>query len=187
MADRPSPFSVWSSVITRDTAGIWKIFNWPPMIFKLSPFCSLETLRICSLHVSVWSESSQSCQTLCEPMDYTAHRILQAKMPECVAIPSFRASSQPRDGTQVSALRVGSLPAKPQRKPIAHMMTFAHWKLAVMLLHIASTFLPAEYSTPFSYFLYSMAFHHVLLVLLLPVSPELLIVIPGIQKWTFEL
>ena len=62
------------------------------------------------------------------------------------------------------------------------MMTFAHWKLAVMLLHIASTFLPAEYSTPFSYFLYSMAFLRVLLVLLLPVSPELLIVIPGIQK-----
>ena len=108
MADRPSPFSVWLSVITRDTAGIWKIFNSPPVIFiKLSPLCSLETLRICSLHVSVWSESSQSCPNLCDPMDYTVHRILQARILEWVAFPFSRGSSQPRDGTQVSRIAGG--------------------------------------------------------------------------------
>ena len=45
---------------------------------------------------------SQSCPTLCDPMDYTVHGILQARILECVAILFSRGSSQPRDGTQVS-------------------------------------------------------------------------------------
>ena len=45
---------------------------------------------------------TQSCLTLCDPMDYTVHGILQARILEQVAIPSFRGSSQPRDRTQVS-------------------------------------------------------------------------------------
>ena len=40
--------------------------------------------------------------TLRDPMDYTAHRILQARILEWVAIPCSRGSSQPRDRTQVS-------------------------------------------------------------------------------------
>ena len=40
---------------------------------------------------------AQSCLILCNPMDYLKARIL-----EWVAFPSSRASSQPRDGTQVS-------------------------------------------------------------------------------------
>jgi len=45
---------------------------------------------------------TQSCLTLCNPMDYTVHaRILQARRLEWVAIPFFRGSSQLRDGTQV--------------------------------------------------------------------------------------
>ena len=45
---------------------------------------------------------AQLCLTLCDPMDYTAHRILQARILEWVAIPCSRGSSQPRDRTQVS-------------------------------------------------------------------------------------
>ena len=44
----------------------------------------------------------QSCLTLCDPMDYTVHRILQARILEWVAFPFSRGSSQPRDQAQVS-------------------------------------------------------------------------------------
>ena len=45
---------------------------------------------------------TQSCPTLCGPMDYTVHGILQARIRECVAFPFSRGPSQPRDWTQVS-------------------------------------------------------------------------------------
>ena len=51
---------------------------------------------------------SQSCLTLCNPMDYVAHQaplsmgILQARIQEWVAKPSSRGSFQTRDRTQVS-------------------------------------------------------------------------------------
>ena len=45
---------------------------------------------------------SQSWPTLCDPMDYTVHGILQARILEWVVFPSFRGSSQPRNWTQVS-------------------------------------------------------------------------------------
>ena len=53
-----------------------------------------------------WSEVkvAQSCPTLCNPMDYTVHGILQARIMEWVAFPFSRASSQPRDQTQVSCI-----------------------------------------------------------------------------------
>ena len=39
----------------------------------------------------------QSCLTLCNPMDYTVHGILQARILEWVAIPISRGSSKHRD------------------------------------------------------------------------------------------
>ena len=39
---------------------------------------------------------------LTNPMDYTVHGILQARILEWVAVPFSRGSSQPRDQTQVS-------------------------------------------------------------------------------------
>ena len=45
---------------------------------------------------------TQSCPTLCNPMDSTVHGILQARKLEWVAFPFSRGSSQPRDRTQVS-------------------------------------------------------------------------------------
>ena len=49
-------------------------------------------------------EASQSCPTLCDPVDSTVHGILQTRTLEWGAIPSSRGSSQPRDGTQVSRI-----------------------------------------------------------------------------------
>ena len=47
---------------------------------------------------------AQSCLTLWDPVDYTAHKILQARMLEWVACLFSRWSSQPRDQTQVSLI-----------------------------------------------------------------------------------
>ena len=50
---------------------------------------------------------TQLCPTLCNPMDYTIHGILQARILEWVAFPFSRGSSQPRDQTQVSHIAGG--------------------------------------------------------------------------------
>ena len=47
---------------------------------------------------------AQSCPTLCNPMVYTVHGILQARILEWVAFPFSRESSQPRNRTQVSCI-----------------------------------------------------------------------------------
>ena len=57
----------------------------------------------------------QSCLTLCNPTDCSppgssAHRFLQARILELVAIPFSRASSQPKDQTWVFSLQADSLP-----------------------------------------------------------------------------
>ena len=50
---------------------------------------------------------TQSCLTLCDPMDYTVHGILQARILQWVAFPFSRGSSQPRDRTQDSRIADG--------------------------------------------------------------------------------
>ena len=64
---------------------------------------------------------AQSCPTVCNPMDYTVHGLLQARILEWVALPfsmgSFQAreepwSSKPRSPT----LQVDSLTAEPKGK-----------------------------------------------------------------------
>ena len=47
---------------------------------------------------------AQLCPTLCNPMDYRIHGILQARILEWVVFPFSRGSSQPRDWTQVSCI-----------------------------------------------------------------------------------
>ena len=54
-------------------------------------------------------EVSQSCPTLCDPVDYSPpgssiHGIFQARMLKWVAMPSCRGCSQPRDQTWVSCI-----------------------------------------------------------------------------------
>ena len=45
--------------------------------------------------------------TVCDPMDYTVHGILQARILEWVAVPFSRGSSQHRDKTHVSHIAGG--------------------------------------------------------------------------------
>ena len=52
-----------------------------------------------------FSSVTQSCPTLCDPMDCSyVHRIFQARILEWVVIPFSRGSSQPRDQTHVSSI-----------------------------------------------------------------------------------
>ena len=61
-------------------------------------------------------KAAQSCLTLCDPVHYTVHGILQARILEWVAFLFSRGSSQPRDRTQVSSIAGNSLPAEPHGK-----------------------------------------------------------------------
>ena len=79
-------------------------------------FPVLYILEVIFLVVTLKVKVTQLCPTLWDPMDYTVHGILQARILEWVAYHFSRGSSQPRDRTQVSCI-VGSLPAEPQGKP----------------------------------------------------------------------
>ena len=72
------------------------------LIQKNIYFCFIEYAKPfdCVLVVKV----AQSCPTLCDPMDYTAHGIPQARILEWVACPFSSGSSQPRNQTQVSCI-----------------------------------------------------------------------------------
>ena len=80
---------------------------------------------------------AQSCPTLCDLMDYTVHRILQARILEWVTFPSSRGSSQPRDRTQVSrfAGRFFTVSAIRTRYHFfalitelgTHLLPYVHW------------------------------------------------------------
>ena len=61
------------------------------------PFITLAS----HIRVNEWVKVTQSGTTLCNPMNYTVHGILQARILEWVAFPFSRGSSQPRDRTQV--------------------------------------------------------------------------------------
>ena len=59
--------------------------------------------------ISLMCLVAQSCLTLCNPIGYnpassSVHGVLQARTLECVAIPSSREASQPKDRTQASCI-----------------------------------------------------------------------------------
>ena len=64
---------------------------------------SLVSLRKTPRKVKV----TQSCPTLWDPVDYTVHGILQARILEWIAFPFSRGSSKPRNPTQVSCIAGG--------------------------------------------------------------------------------
>ena len=85
---------------------------WPPRALRRGGFLSC-TRPTRKMKVKV----AQSSPTLPNPMDYTVHGILQARILEWVAFPFSRGSSQSRDQTRSPTLQVDSSPAEPQGKP----------------------------------------------------------------------
>ena len=79
-------------------------------------------LNIHTTYSSLVSEEvkvAQSCLTLCDPMDYAVHGILQARILEWVAFPFSRGSSNPGIEPGSPALQADSLLSEPPRKPTA--------------------------------------------------------------------
>ena len=78
--------------------------NWKMTIFLIRERWT--SFSLCK-HVKVKVKVTQPSPTLCDPMDYTAHGILQARVLEWVAFPFSRGSSQSRDRIQVSCIAGG--------------------------------------------------------------------------------
>ena len=79
---------------------------WKRLQYTLIVFAAQRSLK----EVVKWVKVTQSCPTLCNPMDCSLpisslHGILQARTREWVAIPFSRGSSQPRDWTRSPALQ----------------------------------------------------------------------------------
>ena len=85
-------------------------------------FISFSSLLLCPLQYEFLERRvkrgevkvAQSYPTLCNPMDYTVHGILQARILEWVVFPFSRGSFQ----SSSPALRADSLPAEPPGKPL---------------------------------------------------------------------
>ena len=58
-------------------------------------YCFLSSFQVTDLIVKV--KVTQLCPTLYDPMDYTVHRILQARILEWATFPFSRGSCLPRD------------------------------------------------------------------------------------------
>ena len=70
--------------------------KWPPWEFPGGPVVRTQHFHCPKVKVT------QSCSTLCDPVDYTVHEILQARKLEWVGFLLSRGLSQPKDQTQVS-------------------------------------------------------------------------------------
>ena len=74
----------------------------------------------CVFHVKTHLDKvkvTQLCPTLCDPMDYTVHGTLQARILEWELFPSPGDLPNPGIEPRSPALQVDSLPAEPQGKP----------------------------------------------------------------------
>ena len=93
--------------------------------------------RLAGVHgvTKSWTEMivTQSCLTLCDPMNYTVCGILQARLLEWLAIPFSRGSSQPTDQTQVSRIAGrffsiwATMPPSIHCSPYLGLFTYLHY------------------------------------------------------------
>ena len=91
------------NLYNKHVGGLWVVL-WKTLKY---PTISTATRTHPALKVQVQVEVVQSCPTLCDPVDYAVHGILQPRILEWVAFPFSRGSSQPRDRTQVSRIAGG--------------------------------------------------------------------------------
>ena len=91
-------------------------FSWELMFIFWTYVTSEWYFQLFQVKVKV----AESCPTLCDPMGYTVHGILQVRMLEWVAFPFSRGSSQARS----PALQVDSWPAEPAGKPVHGQVKF---------------------------------------------------------------
>ena len=85
--------SPWLSLTAGAECRYTHMMSVKPELKKNKP----NNLSFIFLQLKVKVKVAQSCLTLCDPMDYTVHGILQARILEWVAFPFSRGSSQSRD------------------------------------------------------------------------------------------
>ena len=73
-----------------------KYLSWNPSSFLLVKQGIFTNSEVFMLLMKVKVKVTQSCPTLCDPMDYTVHGILQARILEWVAFSFSRGSFQHR-------------------------------------------------------------------------------------------
>ena len=101
-----SPFDLYRSISFCDIGFMSYMFISPTFAFLLplkiphipqTIYISLFFAATVIFESEVKVKVSQSCLTLCDPMDYTVHGILQARILKWVVFPFSKGSSQPRD------------------------------------------------------------------------------------------
>ena len=132
------------------------------MLLFNSPLSSLSTSPLATALASVpvrhlpllqkLSEVTQSCPTLCDPVDCTlpgssVHGILQARILEWVAISFSRGSSRPRDRTQISHIagRCFNLWAKAKEVPKSQILMQYFYLFSFIKIFICVYFLNVCY------------------------------------------
>ena len=96
--------------------------NWLNLKFWHSEIITKQSETAPFLWVFLCVLVSQSCPTLCNPIDCSppgssVHGIFQARVLEWAAIPFSRGSSLPRDQTRVSRIHRRVLTAEPSERP----------------------------------------------------------------------
>ena len=77
---------------------------------------TLSWMKMKTQHIKSHEWKLLSRVQLCDPVNYTVHGILQARIQEWVAFPFSIGSSQPRGRSEVCCITGGFLPVEPQEK-----------------------------------------------------------------------
>ena len=96
-------------------ASPWTVACWAPLTMEFSRQEYSSGLPFPSPKMK--AKVVQSCPTLCDPMDYTIHGILQARILEWVTFPSPGDLPKPGIKPRSHALQADSSPAEPHGKP----------------------------------------------------------------------
>ena len=73
-------------------------------VFEEAKFWTSSASCLWGRHQGKWKSLSRVQPTLWDPVDYTVHEILQARILAWIAFPFSRGSSKPRERTQVSRI-----------------------------------------------------------------------------------
>ena len=90
---------------------------------------------------------AQPCPTLCDPMDYIVRGILQARVPEWVAFPFSRGSSQVWDQTQVSLIAGGFFTSGATREAQEYWSGEPKTTIGKTIKKNASTYISEDYAS----------------------------------------
>ena len=118
-----------------------------PVASQVCPFQARVANFPVSFAVAFQVKATQSCPTLCDPMDYTVLEILQDRILEWLAVPSPVDLPNPGIEPRSPAWQEDSLRAEPQGKPCGfHVLLSKHncfsWLCALQMLVRSSCSVP---------------------------------------------